>query len=195
MFKLQINNLNSGSLELKIKEISKFYTNERKKWIFKLYGDHHVLNIEDCEDCMQDATISLIDKITNGNLKFTSRAKFYAYFQTTLLNKALDLLKASSRRKTQSLKEADFFYLDQTSIKNLQDEFDIENQKELFIEALYFLKKVNLTYVHIIKLAFIEKMSNKEIATTLSLSVETVKSYRRDAFKQLRVRFVKQTRA
>jgi len=160
--------LGSGE-KLNIKDFFDVYFPELTSFAFRF-----ILNQTICEDIVQEVFISFWEK----KKTFPNVIAVKAYFYTSIRNSCLDFIKHSKvedRYRIQNSKEDAFSesFLDEVIRKEAYSEIYREINKLPEME-----KKVLLLALH--------ENSNEEIANSLNIAINTVKTHKARAYKVLR---------
>lgn len=142
---------------------------------FATFAGRYISDISVCEDIVQDVFISFWEKHKN----FQSLVAAKAFFYTSIRNSCLDHLKHNQvQQKYQEFKKA-----------------ILPEETGSFLEEIIRLEAYNQVYREINKLPgmerkvlllALEEKPNEEIAATLEISVNTVRTHKARAYKVLR---------
>jgi len=141
---------------------------------FVTFAGRYISDISVCEDVVQDVFISFCEKHRNFQSLIASKAFFY----TSIRNSCLDHLKH-----------------DQVQQKYREFKKIVPEENESFLEEIMRLEAYNQVYREISKLPDMERKvlllsldekSNDEIAVTLEISINTVRTHKARAYKVLR---------
>ncbi len=131
-----------------------------------IFAKNYLSDIEDCKDVVQGIFLHLIE----NREKFTSVDNLKAYLYQTTHNRCLKHLRHEGVKQryvfeSQSIEE-EAFYLDHVL------------EEEVYIQLIQAIDSLPGQCRKVFRLV-LENKSNQEIAETLSISVETVKSYKK----------------
>lgn len=141
-----------------------------------MFANGYVENLEASKDIVQNVFI----KIWEDNVEFKSEATIKSYLYTSVKNKSLDYLKSKHYKSTEHV----------SSVKMEDLESNSFFMREVVIlETSDIIEKAINTLPHkcaqIIRLS-IKSLTNNEIATSLNISINTVKSQKKIAYKRLK---------
>lgn len=142
--------------------------------VFATFAGRYISDISVCEDIVQDVFILFWEKHKN----FSSLPAAKAFFYTSIRNSCLDHLKHHQ-------------------VQQKYQEFKRTTPEETgsFLDEIIKIEAYNQVYQEINKLPEMERRvlllaldetSNEEIATTLEISVNTVRTHKARAYKALR---------
>ncbi len=141
---------------------------------FAVFAGRYISDISMCEDIVQDVFISFWEK----HKDFQSLPAAKAFFYTSIRNSCLDHLKHEQvRQKYRESRKA------------------IPDEDESFLEEIVRIEAYNHVYREINKLPQMERKvlllaldekPNEEIAASLNISVNTVRTHKARAYKVLR---------
>ncbi len=143
-----------------------------------VFANRFMKNEEIAKDIVQEAML----KIWKSQQVFHSRKSMRVYFYLTTKNTCLDYLAKEKKRKTDDLTE------NIMEDKNVIHEIIREETYRLLEDAI---DQLGEKQQEVIKLN-ISGYSNKEIAEELGVSINTVKTHKLTAYRQLREIFGKQ---
>lgn len=126
------------------------------------------------EDVAQDTFLTIWERTET----FPSLFAFKAYLYTTLKNKCINLLKVA--REKEDMTKVEETLVDETVIDHLIIEEEI---RACIIQEINKLSDVKRE----IMLLRLEGNSYEDISKELRLSINTVKSHKKDSYKQLRI--------
>jgi len=187
-FKLQISKLNASSKELRISELSKFYKNEKEKWTLIVKGMFPSCSLEDCEDIFQDSMIKIFEKVSQKENMFNTKERFYGYLKTILRNVGISRFR-KYRISTVVLEDKHQHAVEANSIASLEAMETKQRNAILTTSVLKFFKTQKPNYMKVIEMVYFRKMTSRQIAEELPLSLHTIKSYRKDIRTILKTRF------
>lgn len=141
-----------------------------------LFSNKYIDNIEASKDIVQEVFI----KIWEDKIEFQNDNTIKSYLYTAVKNRSLDFLKSKHYKVTESIGETDF----------AQMETDPFFLREVMISetSLLIEKAVNTLpakCAQIIKLS-IKGLSNTEISEELGISLNTIKTQKKIAYKRLK---------
>lgn len=169
--------LTTGTYKLTLKEYKSFFN--KLYTSLCLFSNKYVEDIEMSKDIVQEVFI----KVWEDQIEFKSENNVKSYLYTSVKNKSLDYLKSKVFRSTSRL----------SKIK-------LEKLEELESDAFFFrevvlseasniiddaVNKLPNKCAEIIRLS-IKGLSNKEIAEELNLSINTIKTQKKIAYKRLK---------
>ncbi len=128
------------------------------------------------EDLVQDVFITLWDKKEN----FQIRTNLRNYFFTAVKNHAINLVQRN-KSITTSLSE---IFIDLPE----EDSSNSYNQEELAVRVYNAIQELPQGCQSVFRLAYEQNYSYQEIADTLQISKNTVKTQMGIAYKQLRIK-------
>ena len=131
-----------------------------------IFAKNYLLDMEDCKDVVQGIFLHIIE----DREKFTSVDNLKAYLYQSTRNRCLKLLRHEGVKQRyiseyQALKE-DTFYLDHIL------------EEEVYVQLIQAVDSLPAQCRRVFRLV-LENKSNQEIAEILSISIETVKSYKK----------------
>ena len=141
-----------------------------------LFANAYTKDIETSKDIVQNVFI----KVWENNIEFKNETAIKSYLYTSVKNKSLDYLKSKHYKSTEHL----------SSVKMEQLETNSFFMREtVILETSSIIEKAIDTLpnkcAQIIKLST-KNFTNAEIAKKLSISINTVKSQKKIAYKKLR---------
>ncbi len=142
-----------------------------------LFAHKYLENIEDSRDVVQDVFL----KIWQKKIVFQDKTAIKAYLYRAVRNKCLDFLKSSYSQKQKQRLGLDIKQLEDDSF--FAREVLLTETSEIIENALNTL---SLKYRKVIKLAM-DGLSNEQIAEHLQVSINTIKSQKKFAYKKLRI--------
>lgn len=141
-----------------------------------LFSNKYLNNIEASKDVVQDVFV----KIWENKVEFKDENKIKSYLYTAVKNKSLDLLKSKHYKSIEYVSfeeiekmETESFFLREVVILETSDIVD---------KAINTLPN---KCAQIIRLS-VMSLTNVEIATELGISINTVKSQKKIAYKRLK---------
>ncbi|RPD99855.1 RNA polymerase sigma-70 factor [Aureibaculum marinum] len=141
-----------------------------------VFSNTFINDTEVSKDIVQDIFIKVWEK----KITFLNKHTIKSFLYTSVRNKALDYLKSSVYKKTATKNLSEIEKLETESV--FLREVVITETSIIIENAINTLPK---KCAEIIKLS-INDYSNAEIASTLSISINTVKAQKRIAYKKLR---------
>lgn len=160
--------------ELTLKEFEKIFN--RLYESLCLFAYKYVNDLERSKDIVQDVFI----KVWEDRVLFKNKDKIEGFFYTAVKNKSLDFVRSKYARDVEAYPSEEMETL-QTENYFLSEAIIIE-ASDVFERALKLLPN---KCAEAIRLS-IENYTNKEIAEEMSISVYTVKEYKKRAYKKLR---------
>ncbi|MGD8188991.1 RNA polymerase sigma factor [Brevibacillus ginsengisoli] len=130
-------------------------------------------NEQDALDASQEALIRIYRKIDT----FEAKAKFSTWVQRIVTNICMDKFRA--KKDTVSIDEHELTIIDQSNVE------DTILMTHLSGDIKAAIKKLPVSYRNVVVLRYLEDFSYQEIAETLDLPLNTVKSYLFRARQQL----------
>lgn len=148
-----------------------------------LYAMKYVIAAEDAQEVVQSVFLKLYEK----NIKLDSEDDLRFFLYRSVYNACLNFLRSKARKELR-----DKEYYAELSLKAQPPVYDILKTELVAIlqRELTFLPKLQ---ADVIKLCYLEEMSNEEAAQALSLSVQTVKNYKNQGLKKIRAKFPKRS--
>ncbi|WP_086477588.1 MULTISPECIES: RNA polymerase sigma-70 factor [Arenibacter] len=142
-----------------------------------LFAHKYLENIEDSQDVVQDVFL----KIWQKELLVKDKASAKPYLYSAVRNKCLDFLKSSYSQKREKHISVDHKQLEEESF--FAREFVLVETSEIIERALNSLPT---KHKNVIRFGM-RGMTNQQIADRLNLSVNTIKSQKKVAYRQLRL--------
>lgn len=167
---------------------SKTYSLTRKEYkslfnkLYKslcLFANTYLNDIDVSKDVVQEVFI----KIWEREIIFKSEDNIKSYLYTSVKNKSLDYLKSKSHKSTEKLTNSQV-----DTLKFLETESVFLREVVITETSLVIEKAINTLpnkCAEIIKLS-IKDLSNSEIAKKLNISINTVKTQKKIAYKKLK---------
>ena len=142
-----------------------------------LFSNKYIDNLEKAKDIVQDVFI----KFWNNNITFEDKVALKSYLYVSVKNKSIDYLKSKEYKLTQRVDSLDCFEL----------ESDLYFDKEFFMEEVSSaiekgLKTLPEKCRAIVGLSM-NGFKNKQISEELGISINTVKTQKKIAYKKLRL--------
>jgi RNA polymerase sigma-70 factor (family 1) len=163
-----INEFNKGG-KVAFKQIfDQYYTN------LCLFTNKYIEDFSDSEDIAQEVFIILWEKRTD----FSNMYSLKAFIYQTAKNKALNLIKHSKVKFNYS--KAQIIELE--SEQYFANQFIEEETKRIIIQRINELPAQSRKII----LLSMEGMKNQEIAETMDISINTVKTQKKIAYKKLK---------
>lgn len=141
-----------------------------------LFANSYVDDIELSKDIVQTAFI----KIWEDQIEFRNEYSVKSYLYTAVKNRSLDHLKSKHFKRTDRIDDLHFDQIEKESV--FLREITVAETSQLIENAVQTLPT---KCAQIIRLA-IKEYSNAEIADTLKISINTVKTQKKIAYKRLR---------
>lgn len=140
------------------------------------YFSHKIINDFDAsKDIVQDVFITIWDK----NIRFENANTLKAYLFNSVKNNSITYLEKISNRDILNKKF--------TITESKEDNFIVKQvESEIISEIYQAIEELPLECRKIFKLSYINHYKNKEIADSLNISVNTVKTQKKRAKKQLK---------
>ena len=141
-----------------------------------LFSNKYIEDMEMSKDIVQDVFI----KIWEDKIEFRSESNIKSYLYTSVKNKSLDYLKSKIYKSTS--------HLPNSELEKLESE-PFFLREVVLIEASNIIENAinTLPYkcAQIVRMS-IKELSNSEIASELSLSINTIKAQKKIAYKRLK---------
>ncbi|WP_430815946.1 RNA polymerase sigma factor [Carboxylicivirga sp. RSCT41] len=140
------------------------------------YANGYLENISESEDLVQDIFV----KIWNKSIEIKDNRKVKSFLYTTVRNRCLNHIRNIKR---QNMKFEEYVY-------NSESEVSIEEdiiREEFYSEIYKVINELPSQCQKIFKL-YLSGLKNPEIAEELGLSIETIKTQKKRARKQLKER-------
>lgn len=166
--------LTTGTYKLTLKEY-KFFFNKLYTSLC-LFSNKYVEDIEMSKDIVQEVFI----KIWENQVEFKSENNVKSYLYTAVKNKSLDYLKSEISRSTSSLSTIEIEKLESEAF--FFREVVLSEASNIIDDAV---NKLPNKCAEIIRLS-IKGLSNTEIAEELNLSINTIKTQKKIAYKRLK---------
>lgn len=141
-----------------------------------LLARHKVLDLDVAEDIVQEVYIS----IWESPKQYNSFYGFRAYLVNSVINRCFDVLKHKQ------VFESYVAYV-QSHGKDFEEEYDLE-QESLFQNLYLALEKLPLRCRFVFEM-HLENKKNEEIAKALSITINTVKNHKKNAYSFLKQYF------
>lgn len=142
-----------------------------------IFSNKYVNNLEKAKDIVQDVFI----KFWNNKITLQDEVAVKSYLYVSVKNKSIDFLRSNEYKLTKRLDTLDFLEL----------ESDLYFEKEFFLEEVSSaiekgIKTLPEKCREIVKLSM-SGCKNKQISEELAISINTVKSQKKIAYKKLRL--------
>lgn len=142
-----------------------------------LFSNRYIDNLEKSKDIVQDVFI----KFWNNKITLEDEVGFKSYLYVCVKNKSIDYLKSNDYKLTKRVDSLDFLEL----------ESDLYFDKEFFIEEVSSaiekgLKTLPFKCREVVKLSM-NGYKNEQISEELNISINTVKTQKKIAYKKLRI--------
>ena len=142
-----------------------------------IFSNKYIDNLDKSKDIVQDVFI----KFWNHNISFDDEVGAKSYLYVCVKNKCIDYLKSNEYKHTQRIESLDFFELESDSY--FYKEFFIEEVSSAIQKGLETLP---LKCREVVKLSM-NGYKNEQISEELDISINTVKTQKKIAYKKLRL--------
>lgn len=173
MKQIETANFLDGLFTKDVMAFKKLYQRYYKPLI--LFAMHFIDDLHVAEDIAEDVIVSIWER----KEKFDTLVSFEGFIYSSVRNKCISSLRHAvvhEKYESEVLSTKDEYLMD------INDVHEFEMQYIRLFEAIDRLPKRNREVI----LLYVDGMSNAEIAESLQLSIETVKTYRKKALAQLR---------
>jgi RNA polymerase sigma-70 factor (ECF subfamily) len=148
-----------------------------------VFAMKYLKSSEDAKEVVQSVFLKLYEK----NIKLNSDEELRLFLYKSVYNASLNFLRSQTR---QEIREKEYYA--NLALGTNPPIYDI-----LKAELVAILQK-ELTYLpkiqaDVIKMCYLEELSNEEVAKALSLSVQTIKNYKNLGLKKIRHKFPKRS--
>lgn len=157
------------------KDFDKIYNEYRLRLC--LYAYRMVHSLDDAQDIVQTVFLNIYEK--DKTLAYVNSFKPYVY--RAVHNACLNFIKKDKLTVAHDIDSHPHLYVSENEdylLKRIED--------ELLWELLQAVENLPSESQKVFKMSYIEKLSNKEIATKLNISINTVKSQKQRAKQLLR---------
>ncbi len=157
------------------KDFDKIYNEYRLRLC--LYAYRIVNSLDDAQDIVQTVFLNIYEK--DKSLAYVKSFKSYVY--KAVYNACLNFLKKAKLNVPHDIENSPELYVSQDEdylLKRIED--------ELLWELLGAVEALPSECQKVFKMGYIQKLSNKEIALKLNISINTVKSQKQRAKQLLR---------
>lgn len=144
-----------------------------------LFANTYLNDIEVSKDIVQEVFI----KIWENKIGFKSETNIKSYLYTSVKNRSLDYLKSKSHKATEKLTSSQV-----ETLKSLETESVFLREVVISETSLIIENAINTLpnkCAQIIRLS-IKDLSNSDIASELNVSINTVKTQKKIAYKKLK---------
>ncbi|WP_240938683.1 RNA polymerase sigma-70 factor [Arenibacter sp. 6A1] len=142
-----------------------------------LFANKYLDSLDDSKDIVQEVFV----KVWKKNIVIRDEAAMKSYLYTAVKNKSIDFLKSSYNKKKNLSVQIDFKDLESDAY--LAREIIISEASEIIEKAMNTLPKKS---GKVVRLAM-QGLSNEQIAEELGVSINTVKTQKKLAYRKLRV--------
>lgn len=143
----------------------------------------YVVEAEDAQEVVQSVFLKIYEK----NVRFDGENDIRFFLYKSVYNACLNFLRSKARKEIREQA-----YYEELSINSQPPLYDILKAElaALLQRELTFLPKIQ---ADVIKLCYLEELSNEEAASALNLSVQTIKNYKNIGLKKIRAKFPKRS--
>ncbi|SHJ14437.1 RNA polymerase sigma-70 factor, ECF subfamily [Arenibacter nanhaiticus] len=141
-----------------------------------LFANKYLDSLDDSKDIVQEVFLKLWKK----KIVIGDEAAMKSYLYTSVKNKSIDFLKSSYNKKKNLSVQIDFKDLESDAF--LAREIIISEASDIIEKAMKTLPKKS---GKVVRLAM-QGLSNEQIAEDLSISINTVKTQKKLAYRKLR---------
>ncbi len=160
--------------QLSLEEYRKLFQNQYK--LLCLFSNRYIVDIEASKDIVQNVFI----KIWEDKVLFKNKCSIKSYLYTSVKNKSLDYLKSKHYRSIDNVSNITMEELESNSF--FMREVVILETSDIIEKAINTLPN---KCAQIIRLSA-KSLTNSEIALKLNISINTVKSQKKIAYKRLK---------